>query len=241
MANFVLVHGAWQNSGTWDLTRQRLEALGHTVVVPSLTGLAPKSLKLDDTVTLSTHVADVVAAVKSSGLQDVVLVAHSYGGMVVTAAAEQLASLIARIVYVDAFVPEDGQCAMDFFPPPFQAAFRQQAQAGGGWKMVGGENLLDLWLLKPGAARDFVKANLCDFSIRCFEERVALPKAAARSLPRAYVACVAEAYGGRHVFGAFLKKLQEAGCPCVEMKTGHDCHVEEPDAFVEHLIRLSSK
>jgi len=236
MATFVLVHGAWQTAATWDLVAPKLQAAGHRVVIPLLRGLENDSSALSSA-GLQTHIDDVLGSLARDNLRDVILVGHSYAGMIIGAVAEHAPQRLDRLVYVDAFVPSDGQSAMDLFPPAFADRFRQRAdKEGEGWLLRPGEATLDGWGLKPGAARDFVKARLSDFSIRCFSEAVRLPTNAAAKFRRAYVACVAEGYPARVVFKPFGDRAKQEGWNYHELPTGHDCHVEAPEAFVSILL-----
>lgn len=111
---FVLVHGAWHGGWCWRRVLDRLAAKGHYVVAPTLSGVGERShLKAED-VDLTTQVEDVVGEMKWKDLDDVVLVGHSYGGMVITGVAEQMGERIAAIVYLDAFQPGNGQALADF-------------------------------------------------------------------------------------------------------------------------------
>jgi pimeloyl-ACP methyl ester carboxylesterase len=235
---FILVHGAWQSAATWDLVTPRLQAAGYSAKAPELTGLE-SSESLTAAVNLQTHIQDVGRALDSvSG--EVILVGHSYAGMIITAAAER-ARNIKRLVYVDAFVPDDGQCALDLMPDAVAQMFRDRAVTDGdGWRLPAGESHLDLWGLQPGGERDFVRDRMTDFSLRCFEQPVRLPRSAASSLPRTYVAAVKPGYPARAVFQRFAEKALGEHWAYVELPTGHDCHVEMPDAFVEVLVRAAS-
>jgi pimeloyl-ACP methyl ester carboxylesterase len=115
-ATFVLVHGAWHGGWCWRRVADRLAAKGHRVFTPTLTGLADRSHLLSESVNLSTHVTDVVNLIRWEELKDVVLCGHSYGGMVVTGAADKAPERIASLVYLDAFVPESGQSMQDMRP-----------------------------------------------------------------------------------------------------------------------------
>jgi pimeloyl-ACP methyl ester carboxylesterase len=109
MVTFVLVHGAWHGAWCWRRVAQRLTARGHEVFTPTLTGLAERSHLLRGDIDLDTQILDVVNVMKWQGLKDVVLVGHSYGGMVVSGVAEKMEKAIASFVMLDAFFPEDGQ------------------------------------------------------------------------------------------------------------------------------------
>ena len=113
MTTFVMVHGAWAGAGGWDLVAKRLRTAGHDVYVPTLSGLGERSHLALLPITLSTHIDDIVNEMIWHDLDDVVLVAHSYGGFVATGVAERAAERIASIVYLDAFIPADGQSFED--------------------------------------------------------------------------------------------------------------------------------
>src|SRR5664279_4210380 len=128
MTTFVLVHGAWQTAATWDFVQQRLLAAGHTVAIPRLTGLEGDLEQLTPAVDLDTHIADVARILARNDLHDVVLVGHSYAGMIITGVAERAEGRIKRLVYADAFVPEDGQSALDLLPESVAIMFRKQSE-----------------------------------------------------------------------------------------------------------------
>jgi pimeloyl-ACP methyl ester carboxylesterase len=240
MSMFVLVHGAWQTAATWDLVAPRLQAAGHAITIPLLSGLQNDVNALSPAISLRTHVEDVVNIFTREDLQHVTLVGHSYAGMIITGVAERVAHRLDRLVYVDAFVPRDGQSALDLLPAPVADMFRQNADvAGAGWQLRAGEAQLDMWGLKPGPARDFVRSRLSDFSLHCFEEAMNLPTDAASKVPRTFIACVGSGYPARPVFQQFGDRAKRDGWTYHELPTGHDCHVEMPDAFVSKLLASS--
>jgi pimeloyl-ACP methyl ester carboxylesterase len=241
MSNFVLVHGAWQTAATWDLITPRLREAGHAVTVPLLSGLENDTNVLSPSISLRTHIQDVVDLLTRQNLQQVTLVGHSYAGMIITGVAEHVLDRLDRLVYVDAFVPGDGQCALDLLPPHVAEMFRQMAASDGeGWLLRGGEGQLDMWGLKHSAERDFVRSRLSDFSLRCFEEPVTFATNAASKLRRMYIACVAEGYPARPIFQQFGDRAKREGWAYEEFPTGHDCHVEMPDVLVSRLLALSA-
>jgi pimeloyl-ACP methyl ester carboxylesterase len=240
MAKFVLVHGAWQTASTWDLVIPKLRDVGHQVWAPPLSGLENDANPLTPAIGLQTHIEDVVSFLTQENLQDVTLVGHSYAGMIITGVAENALHRLNRLVYVDAFIPSDGQSALNLLPDAVVQSFRRQAEtAGDGWRLRGGEGQLDLWGLKSGPERDFVRSRLSDFSLHCFQEATAIPGNAGAKLPRKFIACVAEGYPARPIFQQFGDRAKREGWDYDELATGHDCHVEMPDAFVASLVAES--
>ena len=116
MATFVLVHGAWHGGWCWKRVRPLLESRGHLVFTPTLTGLGERSHLLARETGLETHIADVVNVIRWEELSEVVLCGHSYGGMVISGVADRVPDRIRSLVYLDAFVPSDGQSLFDFLP-----------------------------------------------------------------------------------------------------------------------------
>ena len=113
MATFVLVHGAWSGGWGYTKTARLMRAQGHEVWVPTLTGLGERSHLSHPGITLSTHIQDVVNVLEYEDLTDVILVGHSYGGMVTTGVSSRCAGRIRTLVYLDAFLPANGQALWD--------------------------------------------------------------------------------------------------------------------------------
>jgi pimeloyl-ACP methyl ester carboxylesterase len=132
MTTFVLVHGAWGGSYGWTDFARLMRSAGHEVYTPSLTGQGERSHLGGPDVNLTTHILDVENCIKYEDLHDFVLVGHSYGGMVVTGVADRIPELITDLIYVDAFLPKDGESCFDLGG----AGGAQQAVVEDGWKVM---------------------------------------------------------------------------------------------------------
>src|SRR5713226_3159825 len=108
MTTFLLAHGGWVGGWYWGRVTPLLGAAGHRVFTPTLTGCGERAHLINPAIDLDTHIEDVVNVIQYEDLRDVVLVGHSYGGMVITGVAEHVAERLAHLCYLDAFVPEDG-------------------------------------------------------------------------------------------------------------------------------------
>lgn len=124
----VLVQGAWGSSASWTPVADLLRSMGHQVFVPSLTGLGERIHLFSGAINLDTHIADVAGLIEAEGLDDFDLVGHSYGGMVITGVADRFSSCIRTLIYLDAFLPSDGQSALDLLGP--EIALANLAAAG---------------------------------------------------------------------------------------------------------------
>jgi pimeloyl-ACP methyl ester carboxylesterase len=165
MATFVLVHGGWGGAHSWRLVRRRLHEVGHEVFTPSLTGIGERVHLTGPGVDLSTHVLDVVNAVLYEDLTDVVLVGFSYGGFVVTGSLEHIADRVRHLVYLDAFVPADGDTVWGLVGRPVDRVVR----VGQEW-LVGSPPRQ----FEDPAEEAFALPRRTAHPVRCFTEPVRL-------------------------------------------------------------------
>src|SRR5262245_36479623 len=136
MTSFVLVHGAWHGSWCWKRVRRLLQAKGHEVFTPTLTGVAERSHLLTRDVSLETHILDVVTLIRWEELSDIVLCGHSYGGCVISGVADRIPERIRSLVYLDAFVLEDGENLLQHLPDGQRNQLLEATtKLGDGWKV----------------------------------------------------------------------------------------------------------
>ena len=119
-ATIVLVHGAWHGGWCWKKVVPLLRAYGNDVYAPTLTGLGERSHLLHQQIDLDLHIQDIVAMLDYEDLHDVTLVGHSYGGMVITGVADRERARINKLVYLDAFMPDNGKSLQDYTPTAFE-------------------------------------------------------------------------------------------------------------------------
>jgi len=232
MTTFVLVHGAWHGGWCWVRVADRLRAAGHSVFAPTLTGLADRSHLLAPTVSLQTHIKDVANLLTWEELKDVVLVGHSYGGMVITGAADRAADRVRTLVFVDAFTPVHGQAAFDLRSPEANTLVRDKARAlGGGWRIPP----------TPAAAfnvneadRAWVDGKCTDLPIGCFSEKLHLSGAVDRIADRVYVR--AGAYPNPTFDAALAAARADRRFRAHVVDCGHDIMVDAPDELTRILL-----
>lgn len=134
MTTFVLVHPAWFGGWCWRKITPLLVAQGHIVYTPTLTGLGERAHLASPQIGLETHIDDIINVLLFENLDRVILTASSSAGAVVTAVADRVPERIQQLVYVDAFVPVNGQRLLDIIPPDRRSAIELLAeQEGGGW------------------------------------------------------------------------------------------------------------
>jgi len=228
---FVLVHGAWHGGWCWRRVADLLTARGHRVFAPTLTGVAERSHLASAGVNLSTHVDDVVNLLKWEELEDVVLCGHSYGGMVISGVAEKApAGAIGSLVYLDAFLPDDGYSLLDY----------TNVEGREGGPMV--EEGEATGLVSPIPAevfavnandRAWVDAQCTPHPYRTFTEKVRLAGARERIANKTYV--LATGYPGL-AFPMFAAKVKDdPAWRYHEVVCGHDVMLDAPERLAEIL------
>lgn len=136
MATYVLVPGGWSGGWQWRAVAKHLRTNGHEVFTPTLTGLGERVHLANPDITLGTHTQDVVNNIRFEDLTDVFLVGYSYSGMVITAVADCISERLAHLIYIDAYVPGDGQSLADILGPEVMVMLRGFAQQyGDGWRL----------------------------------------------------------------------------------------------------------
>jgi len=221
MSTFVLVHGAWHGGWCWRFVRALLQE--HEVFTPSLTGLGERKHLARPDIDLDTHIADVVALLEMEDLRDVVLVGHSYGGMVITGAADRAPGRVRRLVYLDAFVPENGKCALEYVVPERAARMREEGEKVGSLTPPP----LSLWGLTRAEHIDFVKPREVRHPYRTMTQPIKLSNAhALAKMPKTFIYCSSPATGSFDQFAA--KYRHEPAWKFFELKTGHDAMILEP-------------
>ena len=171
---FVLVHGAWAGGWEWKHVGQLLQADGHTVYRPTLTGQGERVHLAGPDVDLNTHIDDIVNTILFEDLHDVVLMGHSYGGMVITGVADRVPDRIRALVYVDAILPEDGESATAAMGRPRPTTGPALLPPPGGWPPPAGKR-------PPYIVRQ---------PARTFSQPISLTNPAARTLPATYILTV---------------------------------------------------
>lgn len=218
-----------------------LEAAGHRVFAPSLTGYGDKAHLLGPEVGLDTHVDDIVGLITEEGLSDVVLVGHSYAGLVISSAANRLPDRVAHLVYLDAMVPEDGESAVDV-QPVTQQLIELAEKSGSGWRVPPiPEHPAPYGLFGVTDPQDiaWLRGMLSDQPVRCLQEPARLDNPAVDAIARTHIHNVGAMPAG--VVRRPVPPVQPNGAAARiwELPTGHDCMITMPGELSELLLRLT--
>jgi pimeloyl-ACP methyl ester carboxylesterase len=238
MANIVIVHGGFGGGWEWAEVARELRVQGHEVFTPTLTGMGER-WHLGPKVGLTVHVKDVMAVLEFEDLHRVVLCGASYGGMPVTAAADQSAQRIALLIYIDALVPRDGQSAFDLIPAAVGEMIRANADAHGhGWVDVP-EAVLPPAGLIPEDKRARYVARLRPQPMATFTEAVQLTDGI-DTIPRAFVRCTVEgSESAGDPIAPIAARARAENWLYREVRAPHDPHLFDPGGTAELLHELA--
>ena len=238
MADFLLVHGAWHGAWCWRAVAPALVRAGHRVHAVTLTGLGERAHLLHPGIDLQTHVTDVLQAIEAEEMHQVVLVGHSYAGMLITAVADRMPHRLAHLVYVDAVVPKPGESWSSTHAPATRKARLDAARAS------------PLFAFPPpdpvvfgldGADHDWVVRRQTPHPGATYEAPLDFDVRRVAALPRTFVSCTApalatiDAIRPRVSSAAFWDGAWLPGARVLEMKTGHDPMISMPGPLVDIL------
>lgn len=234
MATFVLVHGAWHGGWCYARVANILRDQGHIVFTPTMTGVGERAHLSSSGINLSLHIRDIANVLTYEGLSDVVLVGHSYGGMVITGVADEQPERIRSLVYLDAFVPENGKALWDYVDDNFRGFFLKTAGESGG-------------LMAPVPAEGFnvnasdtawVNEKCVPMALTCFLETAKLSGNHAEVAKHSYI--LATGWGPPTPFQQFYDALKgKPGWVAQTSKAGHDVMVDDPAGLAAMLVALA--
>jgi pimeloyl-ACP methyl ester carboxylesterase len=225
MATFVLVHGGWHGGWCWGAVATEMRAAGHEVFTPTRSGLAERA-RLADRADLSLHVDEVTGLLFFADLREVVLVGHSYAGLVISGAAARSGGRISRLVYLDAFVATDGESLFDVLRPERRDRLESSAQDG----LVPAPSPEIFGITER---REWVADRLTPQPLPTFTEKLNAPSEP--RLPRLYVRCTQGPLSAS--FAGFATRLRDTeGCDVVDFDSGHDAMLTRPTDVAALLV-----
>jgi pimeloyl-ACP methyl ester carboxylesterase len=236
MATYVLVHGGGHGGWCYQRVARLLRSAGHEVYTPTMTGVGERAHLLSGAVDLAMHIRDIVAVLEFEGLRDVVLVGHSYGGMVITGVADRVADRVGRLVYLDAATPINGQSLVDVAGPIIEAVRPSGTTIDG----------IELVLLPAPEAGMFygvtdpvdlawMADKLTGQPWRCFEQPLVLTNEQALwSIPQFHIVCTSTLA----TRDAQLMARARSEGRLWDIDTGHDLMITEPEKVANALLEV---
>lgn len=233
MTTFVTVHGAWSAGWAWSKMRREFGRRGHELWTPTWTGIGEKRHLAGPHVDLSTHIDDLVLHMETEDHRNVVLIAHSYGGMVATGAMGKIADRVSKVIYLDALLPAAGQSVFELFGAEARDRMIDAAAASGVWWAIpsnpppGDTDPADLdWIAPRRVAQPigtFIEG--CPSGV----ENLAVPKA--------YIYCLR--IGPGDPFGPFAAMAKaDSGWDYREIDASHSPNITDPVGLADLLEEL---
>ncbi|MGH2411338.1 MAG: alpha/beta fold hydrolase [Chloroflexota bacterium] len=226
---FVLVHGSYDGGWAWSQVAALLRTAGHEVYTPTLTGLGERVHLRHPGITLDTHLQDIVNVLLYEDLREVILVGWSYGGMIITGVAERAPERLAHLVYLDAYVPQDGQSVVDLLGPQVASEFEELARTqGDGWRLP--------FTIPVNDNRPRVDALL-----NPRKQALAVTNVRATALPRTYIFCSEkpDIPFFAHFAAAAQRAREDGAWRYRELPTGHDAVWTMPQELTDLLLEIT--
>jgi len=235
MATFVLVHGAWHGSWCWTRVRRALQALGHDVHTPTLTGVGERAHLLSPAVNLDTHIDDIANLIRWEELSNVILCGHSYGGAVVAGVADRVPDRIEALVYLDAFVLQNGQSLHDTLPEAQRALQLELARdIGDGWKVP--PIPAEVFNVNP-TDREWVDRQCTMQPLATFQQPLRLN--GQFSTPQNTTFILATGFADSP-FPPFYEQAKTKGWTTTTVACGHDVMLDRPQELTDLLVGIAS-
>ena len=230
---FLVCHGAWSAGWAWKKMHPLMNKAGHRLVTPTYTGLGERAHLAHPAIDLETHILDMLQVIKYEDLHDFVLIGHSYGGMVATGVADRARDKVKQLIYVDAFVPADGQSLLDFLADSEQRRMREAAKSGDGWRVPPNPTPPDT---SPEDVA-WLNERRVHTPINCFEAKLSL--SAPLTLPRSYIYATRAAPSD--TFGQFAKMAKnDLAWRYHEIDASHSPNVTAPEALMALLQTIAA-
>jgi pimeloyl-ACP methyl ester carboxylesterase len=237
MATFVLVHGGGHGGWCYQRVSRLLRSAGHEVYAPTLTGLGERSHLVGPHVDLNLHIQDVVAVLHFEDLHDVILVGHSYGGMVITGIADRAADRVGKLVYLDAANPRNGQSLVDVAGPIIEMT-RPSGEVINGVEMVllPSPDAGTFYGVTDPADLAWMASRLTGHPWKCFEQKLELlDEAAFSEIPQYHIVCTST-LATRDP--ELMEEARAAG-RLWDIDTGHDLMITEPRKVADALLAVA--
>lgn len=232
---YVLVHGAWHGGWCWDKVKENLRAKGDLVYTPTLSGMAEDKNQLDTTINLETHITDIVNLIVKQDLHHVILVGHSYGGVVISGVADRIPERLEKLVYLDALLVQNGQSALSVNPRERQKAFTKAASDFDKGLSIPAPS--SAWFgVTDSVTIKRTNELLTNHPFRTFTQPLVLKHTYGNHLPLIYIACVNPKLAGLEQFAARAKKSKM--WKYYELQTGHDAMITMPNELANLLSSL---
>ena len=230
---FLVCHGAWSAGWAWKKMHPLMNKAGHRLITPTYTGLGERAHLADPSIDLETHIEDMLNVIKYEDLREFVLIGHSYGGMVATGVADRAREKVKQLIYIDAFVPKDGQSLLDLYEAD-RPRLQELVKSGDGYRVPPNPTPPDT---SPEDVA-WLSERRVHMPIKCFETKLML-QGGALTLPRSYI--YATRITPADTFGPFAKMAKnDPAWRYHEIDASHAPNVTAPEALMGLLEKIAA-
>lgn len=234
---FLFVHGACHGGWCWKELVPLLQPQINKIYTPTLTGCGERIHLLTRDITLQTHIDDIVNVIRYEDLNNVILIGHSYAGLIIPAVYEAVSDRINQLVFLDSYIPASGKTGFDILEPQYQEQWQYVAQTQGqGWLMPANENSLDVWGVSNQAIRDFLLPKITDFSINFLKTPIFLTELFEQA-NKTYIRCTRPNYVNE-LMSPFYLQAQRNQWPIYEIDSDHEPQLTAPKQLAEILLKI---
>jgi pimeloyl-ACP methyl ester carboxylesterase len=231
---FVLVHGTWHGGWCWSKVAAQLRDMGHLVFTPTLTGLGERRHLLTATVNMDTHITDIKELILAEELHDVVLVGHSYGGLIIAGVADLIPQRISHLVFLDAPILENGEKLWGKLPEELQEITLQVVKDFGEGISIPAIPATDLGI-QPGPDADWVNRRLTPHPLASQQQKYQLKNPLGNGIRKTFISCTDPILF--ILYETLPKVKNNPDWEFLEILTGHEAMITEPVKLAEMLMK----
>ncbi|MDR5781051.1 alpha/beta hydrolase [Caballeronia sp. LZ065] len=235
--NFVLIHGAWHGGWVWRTVADDLNARGHRAIAPTLTGLGERRHLIASATSLDVNVDDIVNVIEAEELRDVVLVGHSYGGLVASGVADRVPHALRSLIFLDSLLVENGQTAFDVLPASVIEERMESVRTSGQSLGMPVNGLKGTGIPEDHPCAAWVRRRLTPHPLSTYTTPLRLDHPLGNGLPCTYVHCANPSYDT--LAGVRERVRSRSGWQWESIDTGHDAMVLAPELLTDLLERLA--
>lgn len=235
MSDYVLVHGAWHGGWCWSKVKSHLEASGHRVFTPTMTGLGMNAHLMSRGITMDRVVGDIARLLIDEDLKDSILVGHSFAGPVITGAADREPERVRCLIYLDAAILEDGETMFDLLPAETVKTRLEQAESASGGVSFPVPHPAAFGI-SDADQEDYLQRHLTPHPVSTYQTPLSLKHRPGTVAPCCYIVCTDPIYPA---LAAARERVRTYGWPMHELATGHDAMISAPIRTAEMLMYVS--
>lgn len=233
MATFVMIHGGMTGGNSWKKVKESLEANNHKVFTPTLSGLADRNHLAHPNVDLQTHIQDVLNLIAAENLEEIILVGHSYSGMVITGVASRVPLKIKKVIYLAAVVPFTGESMFDAVGPSISNSLYNSAHNNNGWQVPAAA--AESYGITQPEDVEWYNSMATAHPIKCFTQALPFNDTTVEPLNKVYISCSQD-----ELLTPMIERAESLNIACKQINAAHFAMITSPEAVVKVLLEESS-